>query len=315
MKIYLLPILLAASTLTSQGQSLTDAEREAILKKIETIQEQANSAVDKKYRGAMSAFSSAMSSENSAFELYLKCEELLNFEKKNKKAVDFRDWKKNNNDKFSEPGFRLALQYQLRWIVLSLQATSKNADREKLALEGSKILDDLVADAEKLAPYQSILNQNVLSSVFAQAYQINGIEIKNWPTAPGALENIYDELILPPLRRPDRIAPLTSFWQKRINQESELVLKWKSNGKEKSGEHSLEYEKFTTETLPQLRWNAEIDLYKAGDQQGAANRMLTIIEANLQHKAASKWIESLSSLVAPKTTSPGETKPAPSEAK
>ena len=315
MKIYLLPIIFAATTLTSQGQSLTDAEREAILKKIQTIQEKANSAVDNKFRGAMSAFNGAAGNENSAMELYLKCEELMNFDKKNKKAVDFRDWKKNNNDKFTEPGFRLALQYQLRWLVLSLQAASKNADRDKLAMEASKIIENMVADAEKLAPYQSILNQNVLSSIFAQAYEISGIEIKNWPTAPGALDKVYEELILPPVRRPDRITHLTTFWQKRISQESELVLKWKSSGKGKAGDSSLEYEKFNTETLPQLRWSAEMDLYKAGDQQGAANRMLTLIEANLDHKAASKWIESLSSLLAPKTTSASETKPEPSEAK
>lgn len=297
MKFYLLPVLLIASSLTSNAQGLTDADREEILKKIEAIQQQADSMVDKKYQQAMSAFSSAMDNENEALELYLKCEELLNFEKKNKKAADFRDWKKNNQEKHLEAGFRLALQYQLRWLVLSLKATSENADREKLAIEASKILDDLVKDAEALAPHQAILNQNALSSIFAQAYQINGIEIKNWPAAPGSLETVYNNLILPPLRRADRINHLTTFWQKRINQEAELVLKWKSNGKGKSGEASLEQEKFNNETLPQLRWEAEVDVFKVGDQRGASDRMLKLIQENITHKSAPKWIESFADLV------------------
>ncbi len=293
--------------LMSQGQNLSDTDREAILKKIEAMQEQADSAVDKKYRTAMSVFSNAMSDPNSSLELYLKCEDLINFEKKNKKAVDFREWKKSNNDKFTDTAFRLALQYQLRWSVLSLQAASENADREKLSIEASKILDAMVNDAEKLAGHQSILNQSVLSSVFAQAYNINGIEIKNWPLAPGQLDQVYNVLVLPPLRRSDRLAALTASWQKRISQEGELVQYWKSGGKSKSSEASLEHEKFITETLPQLRWDADVDIFKAGDQRGASIRMLKHIEDNLSHKSAPKWIESFTSLVADKKESPKST--------
>lgn len=297
MKKHLLIAAVAFFPLMSHGQNLSEADREAMLKKIKTIQDQAESAVDKKYRTAMSALSSAMNNENAAFELYLKCEELMNFEKKNKKAVDFRDWKKNNDEKFSDASFRLALKYQIRWTALSLQASSKNADREKLAIDASKILDAIVDEAEKLAPYQSILNQSVLSTVFAQAYNISGIEIKDWPLAPGQFEAIYNNLLLPPLRRSDRIASLTSTWQKRINQEGELVQKWKSEGKSKSGERSLEYEKFITETLPQLRWEADVDIFKAGDQQGASSRMVKHIEENISHKSAAKWIEALTTLI------------------
>jgi hypothetical protein len=297
MKNHLLIAAVVFFPLICHGQNLSDADREAMLKKIKTIQDQAESAVDKKYRTAMSALSSAMNNENAAFELYLKCEELMNFEKKNKKAVDFRDWKKNNDEKFSDASFRLALKYQIRWTALSLQASSKNADREKLAIEASKIIDAIVDDAEKLAPYQSVLNQSVLSTVFAQAYNISGIEIKDWPLAPGQFEAIYNDLLLPPLRRSDRISSLTATWQKRINQEGELVQKWKSEGKVKSGDRSLEYEKFITETLPQLRWEADVDIFKAGDQQGASSRMVKHIEENISHKSAAKWIETLTTLI------------------
>ncbi len=297
MKNHLIIAAVVFFPLMCHGQTLSDADRETMLKKIKTIQDQAESAVDKKYRTAMSALSSAMNNENAAFELFLKCEELLNFEKKKKKAVDFRDWKKNNDEKFSDPSFRLALQYQIRWTALSLQASSKNADREKLAIEASKILDAIVNDAEKLAPHQGVLNQSVLSTVFAQAYNISSIEIKDWPLAPGQIEAIYNDLLLPPLRRPDRIPALTATWQKRINQEGELVQKWKSEGKTKSGERSLEYEKFITETLPQLRWEADVDIFKAGDQQGASARMVKHIEENISHKSAPKWIQALTTLI------------------
>jgi hypothetical protein len=297
--------LIAALTfppLISDGQNLTDEDREALLKRIEIVQEQAESNIDKKYRAAMSAFNSAINSENSAMELYLKCEEMVNFAKQNKKAVDFRDWKNKNSDKFSESDFRLALQYQLRWLVLSLQATSENADREKLALEAIKIVDSIAKDATRLENYQSVLNQSVLVSIYAQAYNITSIEIENWPTAPGQFDAIYDKLILPPLRRVDRIASLRTIWDKRITQKADIFEKWNSpeKGGSKSIQRSPEYEKFITETLPEFRWDAEVDIFKVGDQRGTSARMLKHIEDNLNHKSASKWIEAFTDLLQPK---------------
>ncbi len=37
------------------------------------------------------------------------------------------------------------------------------------------------------------------------------------------------------------------------------------------------------------QWESELDLFKAGDERGAAVRMLAHIEKNLSHHAAPKW--------------------------
>lgn len=314
-KFHSLLIILLILPMISHGQGLSEQERDALLKRIQAIQEQAKSNVDQKYRAAMSAFSSAMDNSNEAFSLYMKCEEMVNFEKKNKKPSDFREWRLKNEERLGDPAFRLALQYQLRWAVLSLKATAKDADREQLALEASGIVDAIVQDAEKLAAHKGVLTQGALSSVFAQCYNINGIEVKNWPPAPGQFDVIYDTLILPPLRRPDRVTHLSNFWQKRIAQQGEIVTAWNSSDKTKSGgAPSGEYEKFVSETVPQLRWDAEVDIFKAGDQRGSATRMLKHIEANINHKAAPKWIQTFATMLeqkdAPATAPAGETPPA-----
>lgn len=120
-----------------------------------------------------------------------------------------------------------------------------------------------MAQADSLEPYQSVLNQSVTSTVFAQAYNISGIEIENWALSPGQIPAIYDKIILPPLRRIDRIELLKAAWQKRMSQEGELAEKW-SNEKASGGlnARSPAYEKFITESLPDLRWNAEVDFSK-----------------------------------------------------
>lgn len=285
-------------SMLAKAEELSAADREALIKRIAEIEQQSESYVNQKYRTAMTAFNTAATSENGAMELYLKCEEMLNFEQKQKKNSEFREWKKKNDEKFAETAFRKALQLQLQWLTLTLKASAEDADREKLSLEVATYLDKMMAQADSLAPYQSVLNQSVTSTVFAQAYNISGIEIENWALSPGQIPVIYDKIILPPLRRIDRIEALKAAWQKRISQEGELAEKW-SDEKASGGlnARSPAYEKFITESLPDLRWNAEVDIFKAGDQRGAASRMLKHIEANISHKSATQWVEQLAKLI------------------
>lgn len=309
MQILKLAIVLTFVPMISHAEGLSEADREAFIKQLEEIEKKSESYVNQKYSTAMKAYSGAMTSENAAMDLYLKCEELLNFEQKKKKSSEFRDWKKQNSDKFSDTAFRTALQLQLQWLVLTLKASSEDADRDKLSIEATAYLEKMIDQAERIAPYRSILNQSVTSSVFAQAYNIGGIEIKDWPLSPGQIAAVYDQAILPPMRRIDRIEALKTAWQKRMNQEGELVEKWSSE-KARGGLNmtSPAYDKFVSETLPELRWNAEVDVYKAGDERGAASRMLKHIETNITHKSATRWVEQFGNLVrassnsAPKTS-------------
>ena len=41
----------------------------------------------------------------------------------------------------------------------------------------------------------------------------------------------------------------------------------RSDDKKRSGEESPAYERFIAETLPNLRWDAEIDMFNAGNER------------------------------------------------
>jgi hypothetical protein len=51
-----------------------------------------------------------------------------------------------------------------------------------------------------------------------------------------------------------------------------------------------------------------MDLFKHGDERGAALRMIDLINKNMAHKDAPKWIEELTSTLQA-STEPGETDP------
>lgn len=311
MKPTLLIFLLSLGAPVASADPLSEVDREALLERLEALRTEAESRVDARFRTATAAFIEAMSSEKAALELYLKCEEIVNFERMQKSTADFNEWKRKHSNRHTDTNFRAALRHQLRWLVLTLQAASVNPQRDRLALEAQKIFDAIMSQAADLADHRDVLQQGVMDSIFAKAYEIKGLKVEKWPMAPAAIQPLYDEILLPPLRQPDRLNELSAAWTKRMIHESIIADLWtgKPGEKPKTGARSPEYEKFMSNTLPKLQWEAEVDLFKAGDQRGAAMRMLTHIEKHIAHEAAAGWATTLTALL---QTAP-EAIPAPPE--
>ena len=119
-----------------------------------------------------------MSSNKAAIDLYLNCEEKVNFEDMKKKSSDYREWKRKNAEMLSDSAFKLALRQQLRWLILTLEAASEEPDREQLAVEAAKVVDSIFDQADDMADHQETLQMSVISTVFARAYDIKGIEVE-----------------------------------------------------------------------------------------------------------------------------------------
>lgn len=310
-----------------KSEPLSSADREALLESLERLREDADSKVDARFRLAIAAYREAMASEEAAMEFYLKCIEKVDFDDQQKKNADFRDWKRKEAENLARGSLRLALRYQLRWLVLTLRAASEKSSIPDLAVEAQEIVDSMFRDADQLGGQAELLSQPVTSTVFARAYEIGGLGKDKWPLSPMMLDQVYGDVIFPQLRTPSRLETLRSSWIKRIQQEGTKV-EWpgndggngsaiaNSNGR-KIGQSveakGPEMERFMTETVPELQWQMEMDLFRHGDESGSAMRMLAHIEKNLSHKSSRGWGDQLKNLLTPKTAAPAATEePAPS---
>jgi hypothetical protein len=314
-----IPAFLVCSALTVStvhADPLSAADREALLENLEKIRENADSRVDARFRLAIAAYREAMGSEEAAMEFYLKCIEKVNFEDQQKKNADFRDWKRKEDDHLKDMGFRLALRYQLRWLILTLRASSEKANRSELAVEAQEIVDAVFRDADKLEDQGQALNQPVTATVFARAYEIGNLEKNEWPLSPVDLGDIYEKIIFPPLRMPTRVESLRAAWIKRIQQEGiKIEIAGDNNnngggGGRRNGQpgpgpkSTVDHDRFVMERIPEFQWQMEMDLFRSGDEAGAAMRMLAHIEKHLAHKSARKWGQELKDLLAPKPATP-----------
>ncbi len=314
------PILLVSATLAFHGvhaETLSDADRETLLDNLEKIREASNSRTDARFRIALTAYRNAIGSDDAAIELYVNCMERVNFEELHKKAADFREWKSNEREKLADPGLRLALRHQLRWLMLTLEAASEKPDRIKIASEAQEAVDSIFRDADKLADQQEILSQAVTSTVFARAYDINQVKVEKWSLSPIDIASIYEEILLPPRRKPTALAALRAGWIKRIQQETVKAELWSAKRRELRGENrddkrssmasdmqSPDYLKFLEEGLPKLQWKMEVDLYTNGDEAGAAVRMLAVLEKHLAHPSARQWADEFKGLLTPVVAAP-----------
>ncbi|RYD20071.1 MAG: hypothetical protein EOP88_16490 [Verrucomicrobiaceae bacterium] len=312
------PILLVSALFAVSGvqaEDLSDADRETLLENLEKLRNAADSKMDARFRIAIAAYRNAIGSDDAAIDLYLNCMEKVQFEELHRKAADFREWKRKEAEKLSDPGLRLALRHQLRWLMLTLEAASvKPQERIKFTADARDIVDSIFRDIDKLKNQEEILNQSVVSTVFAQAYDITGVKMEDWPFSPIQIEQIYEEIFLPAVRKPGRLAELRATWIKRIQQESLAMETWggRRNRDGVTAERigmadamqSPEFIRFQEETMPKLQWEMEVDLFRHGDQSGASVRMLAHMQKYIGHASAREWGEQFQRMLKPELAVP-----------
>jgi len=291
----LLGLFLTAPIL--HAEPLTQADREALIEKLDTLNDTVKEKAVDRMGTASSAFRAAMASDDAAAELYLKCVEKVEFSDQQRSSQDFREWKRRQGEKLDNDGLRRCLRHQLRWLVLTMDAAEAPDKLAALAPRVSEALDSIFSNPQQFEGNVEPLRQPVTDTVFAKAYSISATKVDKWPLSPLDLAQIFDQLILPPLRVKGSLDSMREQWMRRIRYEglaSEFVAPkgGEREGKEGRGkreEPSPDQSKFLTERQPELIWMMEEDLYKSGDQKRAALRMLEHIEKHASHAKAREW--------------------------
>lgn len=297
------------------ADSLSQADREALLEKLDSLRDNAKAKAASRMGSATSAFRAGMASDDAAVELYLKCVEKVEFEDQKRSAQDFREWKRRRGEQLKADGLGRCLRHQLRWLVLTMDAAEANGKTAELAPRALEALDSIFANPQQFEGNVQPLRDPVTNTVFARAYGLGGIKVEKWPLSPLEIGQVFNDVVFPPLREKGSLETLREQWQRRIRYEGVVQQYWtggngNGNGRGKGKppeEASPAYEKFLNETQPDLVWQMEEDLFKSGDQKRAAVRMLEHLETNITHPKAREWAERFRGLVDPAKTAATET--------
>jgi len=323
-----LALLLCAAPPLAHAQSLSQADREALIEKLENLKNNAKEKAMGRIGSAMTAFRAGMASDDAAIELYLKCVEKVDYEDQKRTTQEFREWKRGAEDHVKREG--RALRYQLRWLALSLEAAEAKGNLKEVAPKVLTALDDMFSSPDQFAGNVELLRRPVTEGYFARAYGLGSLKVDDWSLIPLKIDETFNEVIFPPLRASGKVDQLRDMWTRYIRYEGVMHREFAELPKDQRGQprgpggrgegrggdgpredglpNPAEAAKFVAEVQPDLKWKMEEDLFKSGDQQHAAVNMLAHLEANLTHPKAREWADRFRTLVeAPKTETPKET--------
>ena len=287
---WLAAIFLAAGTLDSPAQNtLTESDKERILKRLDKLLDTALESKFGRYTAAMTAFQAAAETPAKSYDFYLDCYKLVNFDRKDKKASEFRDWKAARVKELRSIEHSTMLQFQLRYLIMTIRAAHME-DRNEIIPQLNSYITAAVGKADSMGKYARELRGSVTSSIFAQAYEIDKTLGKDerWETAPLNIAGHYQKLIFPLLREEGNTKGLEQAWDRLINLEVALM---------EPVEDEVRKQAFVEKKLPELRWAKWSDIANNGERARGANEMLKIIESNMGHDSVEGWIKQLADIV------------------
>jgi len=309
----------ALSTTATIGKAadLTPEQVAAVQAQLESLRDTIEGKASERNRSAWSVFMSASQDDRAAVDLLEKCTKIVDYDREDREASDFRDWQDRQKDRYRDDQYMESLRLQLRWLAL----TCKAAEAEEL----DSVLPEVINYVESLTQLSEMPGNAALASVggsiFVRAYEIERLVARadNWEPVPYNIAGIYEKTILPYLRleSPDR---LMSAWDKRIDQQTRLVSFIKAKQEEEvrggrddkrriqdqqrrqqQGREVLkkhDEDDFLRETLPQLKWDRLIDKYSFVDKVSAAQEMLAFLNENVTNKKCIDWLTQFQGLIA-----------------
>ena len=298
-----MPLLLSGLFLLASlpAEDLTTDNIESIRVKLQQLEENLKNHQSTRNSSAGARFAAAAADPKAAIALYLDCHKIVNYDREGRPESDFRAWKDSQEGKIKSDAFIESLLLQLRYLALSCQAAE--------AEDPSEIFSDLLAFVNSLSYMEemptSSLTSSVAGSIFSKAFYLENLLGSNesWESTPFNIGGIYEKTILPYLRV-ENTGALPNAWDKRIEQQSRIVMMIENhkleqlrgknrdeerkvrNNQERQGGlfRSLDKDDYLARTLPQLKWGKMKDVFRYVSEVQGAQAMLPFVEEHLTHE-------------------------------
>ncbi|MES2705981.1 MAG: hypothetical protein V4726_05195 [Verrucomicrobiota bacterium] len=313
-----------APALTEEGEPKLSPELSAkLLKQLDEVEKGLGGKRGSESIAMMKLLKEAGGSNEKAFNLWQDSTKEVDFDQKGKTATEFMDWKRTKaKDLAINDNFCASIRLQAQFLALALLDSHAETPAQRLNVmtEANLYLDAVAKACDKheglaksilasimdvaLDPDREVTMSNLeesLKQVREAAAALGGdimesllaknlkpescignhvISAKN----PGNLDEIYEQLVMRPLRDKKDSAGLAAAWNRRISQTAALA---------KATKVKELTERYSIEKLPVLKWLQARDQWRSGQAEAGAASMLTVIRENPGHKACPEWMSEL----------------------
>lgn len=283
-----------------QAQNVPGFDATTMLQNLETMKNTQKQARNRILTEAYNKAKDAASTPNGAWNLYLEAVRTERYSGKTGGATEFQEWRKKNGDKLRTPEALKALQFQLRYLGLTLRKIyeeSLSADSPLMHDLNTYIRDLGAEDANFAKAFadkdqkeaEGFLNKEIGSSIFINYLGLTGQlgGISEWEMTPGNIAGIMDKTLRPALRK-TKNESLLQTWDWQIDLERKHA---------QADKLSSSKEKFEQQRLPSLQWSRAKEYIALDHPQQAATAMFAVIKAYPFHPDLEKWIGELETLL------------------
>ncbi len=297
----------AAPEVTQPAVALTEAQVNTVLTQLKELETQILQMRGSSLGSILTKLRAAMASDQTAMGLYLDCDKVVNGERKEldkaevrkrQEAMEKNMERRNKNGggggggQQEEGDFGFAVRLGLQYLILTIEAhEAKDEDFKKMAPKLQEYIQSLVAAAPKIKGRaqghlaNALSDRNPIVDAFSLGRYLNREE---WSNRPLDIGSMYT-MTLMPLALEENKDSLPGLWDARINNEGAF---------RKESMFPAEFELWTRNELPTLRWQRALYLYSKGPSAVTALAdMLKLIKENPSHPDAPKWVEQLRQLV------------------
>lgn len=269
--------------------TMTDKQKEEFIESLKILQDSNANQKLRLIRAGIAALSPAAANENEAMNLFERCYKKQEFEDKERKDKEWREWKTQNKETMGSAVNKRALRYQIRWALITLQAAMEPEDTydpTKYAPQAIALLTEILKDTKVLGESKGPYNGSVITGPIGQMYELNACRPQGWPDNIMDPHRVIESLVLAPSREKGDVAGLRRGWSNLIAMQ-----KVKDEAAEKAaaaaainqpgdrrGNRQMNRRGGFEATLENMYWMCELDCYKCGDELSASSNMLRIIK-------------------------------------
>ncbi len=308
-------------------EKLTEEQREEAAAWLQQAKESFNNISNSRLRKAVSAIQEATASETAAMSLYMAAmkDSFTNTESftsmrmgntrgrasfgarmmssrggargsssRNQSPTSaFNEWKKQMTGANSRPGFKKALQIQLKWMLICLQKADADRSGKEMDLtaKAQSILSEISANAEEIA--DQIYSVGGASSVIREYLNVSDYRPEDTPENIGDIGSFFDQIILKPYVEKEDFVNYRKLYQNRIALEAKLV--------SVSGDDKKTAEASAAQVRLRRQWELERNCFRMGDEVRAFNNMKKAISALKDPVDKNRALRELESMLAPPT--------------
>ncbi len=281
-------ILFVAVLVSPHFSYATEEARQQILEELERLTERREAQKVAELHTAFERIHEAARTPQAAASAYANAYRDVELRGLSGQTTVFSEWRDRNDRLLASTEFRLAAQFHLRYLALTLQrSTSDNPadflqpsiDYLKEFVEAERKIDG--GSFASRREVRQLLNSSVNRGMFARAWRLRRVleSMDDWEEAPGNVEGILNNNIRPILRETQSPA-LLDTWDWQLAYE---------RAKQKDVEREHLSEVFEQERIPALLFGRLRDVAALGDPLQAASEGVQILRAFPGHPQFDTW--------------------------